>query len=90
MRKSKLYSVVLSLLISFGLWLYVVNNVSQEMEATFYNIPVVLQGEPMLESYGLMNVTENIPTVTLKLSFKPVNLPFTVTVVVPSPTATNS
>ena len=50
------------------LWVYVITVVSPNSEATFYNIPVVVQGEPMLESYGLMNVTENIPTVTLKLS----------------------
>ena len=68
MTKNKVLSILLAASIAIVLWLYVITVVSPNSEATFYNIPVVLQGEPMLESYGLMNVTENIPTVTLKLS----------------------
>lgn len=68
MTKNKLLSLLLAVSIAFVLWVYVITVVSPNSEATIYNIPVVLQGEPMLESYGLMNVTENIPTVTLKLS----------------------
>ena len=68
MTKNKVLSILLAASIAFVLWVYVITVVSPNSEATFYNIPVVVQGEPMLESYGLMNVTENIPTVTLKLS----------------------
>lgn len=68
MTRNKLLSLLLAVTIAFVLWVYVITVVSPNSEDTFYNIPVVLQGEPMLESYGLMNVTENIPTVTLKLS----------------------
>lgn len=68
MTKNRLISVLLAVSIALVLWVYVITVVSPNSEGTFYNIPVVLQGEPMLESYGLMNVTENIPTVTLKLS----------------------
>jgi YbbR domain-containing protein len=68
MTRNKLLSLLLAVTIAFVLWVYVITVVSPNSEATFYNIPVVLQGEPMLESYGLMNVTEHIPTVTLKLS----------------------
>lgn len=68
MTKNRLLSVLLAVSIALVLWMYVITVVSPNSEDTFYNIPVVLQGEPMLESYGLMNVTENIPTVTLKLS----------------------
>ena len=68
MTKNRVLSALLAVSIAFVLWVYVITVVSPNSEATFYNIPVVLQGEPMLESYGLMNVTENIPTVTLKLS----------------------
>ena len=49
MGKSKLYSMLLSVVIAFGLWLYVVNNVSQETEATFYNIPVAFEREAALD-----------------------------------------
>ena len=45
MRNNKLYSILLSVIVSFGLWLYVVNNVSVEDEITFYDIPVVLERE---------------------------------------------
>ena len=48
MMKSKVTSVLLSLLIAFGLWLYVVTNVSQEADVTIYNVPVVLEGETLL------------------------------------------
>lgn len=68
MTKNRVLSALLAVSIAFVLWVYVITVVSPNSEDTFYNIPVVLQGEPMLESYGLMNVTENIPTVTLKLS----------------------
>ena len=68
MTKNKALSLLLAVTIALVLWVYVITVVSPNSEATFYNIPVVVQGEPMLESYGLMNVTENIPTVTLKLS----------------------
>ena len=68
MTKNRLLSTLLAVSIAFVLWVYVITVVSPNSEATFYNIPVTLVGEPMLESYGLMNVTDHIPTVTLKLS----------------------
>ena len=68
MTKNRILSTLLAVSIAFVLWVYVITVVSPNSEATFYNIPVVLQGEPMLESYGLMNVTEHVPTITLKLS----------------------
>ena len=68
MTKNRVLSLLLAVSIALILWVYVITVVSPNSEATFYNIPVVVQGEPMLESYGLMNVTEDIPNVTLKLS----------------------
>lgn len=68
MTKNKALSLLLAVSIALVLWVYVITVVSPNSEVTIYNIPVVVQGEPMLESYGLMNVTEDIPTVTLKLS----------------------
>lgn len=65
--KSKLLMAALSLLIAFGLWLYVVTVVSPESEKTVYNIPVGLQSESILEERGLMVTTEDIPTVNLRL-----------------------
>ena len=65
--KSNLLMALLSLVIAFGLWLYVVTVVSPESEKTVYNIPVSLQSESILEERGLMVTTEDIPTVNLRL-----------------------
>lgn len=68
MKDNKLYSVILSVIVAFGLWLYVVNNVSQEAEETFYNIPVALEGEAVLEEKNLMITNQSASVVSLKLS----------------------
>lgn len=66
--KRKLIYGLLSVLIAFGLWLYVVTVVNPEWNETFYNIPVVLENEEILHERGLMLVTEEEPKVTLRLS----------------------
>ena len=65
--KSKILSIVLSAIAAVGLWLYVVTVVSPGSEQTYYNIPVVLQNENVLEDRGLM-ITSELPSVTLDLS----------------------
>ena len=66
--KRKLVYGLLAVLISFGLWMYVVTVVNPEWEDTFYNIPVVLENEDILMERGLMLVSDEKPTVTLRLS----------------------
>ena len=39
--KNKLSTLILSLLIAFGMWIYVITSVSPGSEETFHNIPVV-------------------------------------------------
>jgi len=68
MKKTKLSSLALSLLIAFGLWLYVVNNVSQESEDTIYNIPVVIVDEAVLNERNLMITGVSSETISLTLS----------------------
>lgn len=68
MKRNKLYSVVLSFVISFGLWLYVVNNVSPEDDATFYNLPVVMEGEAVLNERNLMITGTSSKTVSVNVS----------------------
>lgn len=70
MKKSKITSVLLSLVIAFGLWLYVVTNVSQEAEYTVYNIPVVMEGESVLNDNNLMITSVSADDVDLTLSGK--------------------
>ncbi len=66
--KNKVLAVLLSLVIAFALWLYVITVVSPGSENTFYDIPVVLQNDTALTNRGLMVTNEDTPTVTLKLS----------------------
>lgn len=67
MRNNKLYSMVLSLMVAFGLWLYVVTNVSMEDDNTFSGIPVVLEGEAKLNEQNLMVTSISTETVSLNL-----------------------
>ena len=67
MKKNKIYSMILSVMVAFGLWLYVVNNVSSEMDATFNNIPVVREGESVLKERNLMVTNISHEVVSLNL-----------------------
>ncbi len=66
--KSKVLSGLLSLVIAFGLWMYVITYVSYNDENTFYNIPVVFEGEAVLHGRGLMLSEKEDTTITLVLS----------------------
>ena len=68
MRKNKITSILLSLTIAFCLWLYVVTNVSQEAEYTIYNVPVVMEGEALLNEKNLMITAVSADDVDLTLS----------------------
>lgn len=68
MRRNKLYSALLSLVVAFGLWLYVTNNVSIEDDNTFYNVPVVMEGEAVLNEQNLMVTSVSSSTVSVHLS----------------------
>ena len=65
--KNKLIYALLSFVIALGLWFYVIAVVSPESEEIFYNIPVVLQNESVLNEKGFMIATQEKPTVTLRL-----------------------
>lgn len=68
MRKNKITAILLSLVIAFGLWLYVVTNVSREAEYTIYNVPVVMEGEALLNEKNLMITSVSADDVDLTLS----------------------
>jgi len=71
--KHKILSILVSAVIAFGLWIYVITVVSPESEKTYYEIPVVLQNKEILLERGLMIVSET-PTVTLALKSDRVTL----------------
>lgn len=65
--KKKILYILLSAVIAFGLWVYVITTVSPEWEETYEDIPVILSNESALHDRGLMLDQEKIPTVTLRL-----------------------
>ena len=67
MTRNKLGSIMLAITIAFGLWLYVVTNVSIEDERTYHDIPVAFEGEIALEERGLMITHGTDATVDLRL-----------------------
>lgn len=66
--KRKVWSALLALAIAFGLWLYVITYVSPGSEETYYNIPVVFEGETALTERNLMITSGGTASVTLKIS----------------------
>ena len=64
--KNKALAILLSAVVAFGLWLYVITVVSPESEKTYYDIPVVVQNKNILAERGLMIVSDE-PNVTLAL-----------------------
>ena len=68
MQKNKMTSILLSLVIAFGMWLYVVTTVSQEHEDTYFNVPVVLTGESVLTENDLMITSDKDFKVSLTIS----------------------
>ena len=68
MKRNKLLLLLLALVVSFAMWLYVITVVSPESEETFYNVPVVLQGDTVLNDRGFMLLMVEKPTVTLTLT----------------------
>lgn len=66
--KSKVITVLLSVVVAFGLWMYVVSVVCPESEKSYYNIPVVLDGESVLAERNLMIVSKKDLKVNLKLT----------------------
>ncbi len=65
---NKFVSFLLSLLIAFALWAYVVTVQAPESESTYYNVPVVLDGQDLLEARDLMIISQKGFTVNLTLS----------------------
>ena len=46
---SKIWTLLLSFVVAFGLWLYVITVVSPESEETYYDIPVTYQNDILEE-----------------------------------------
>ena len=67
MKNNKIWTALLSLVIALGLWFYVVTVVKPDTTNTYYNIPVVLDGERILTENNLMIIGGEDSTVTMEL-----------------------
>lgn len=66
--KSKVWSILLSVLVAFGMWLYVINFISPGSEEPYYNIPLVFEGETALKERELMITAIDASSATLRIS----------------------
>lgn len=72
--KSKLATALLSIAIALAVWFYVVTVVSPNSDKSFYNIPVVTQGEALLQERGLMITGTDVTTTSLHLEGSRIDL----------------
>ena len=66
--KNKLVSVAISFLIAFGLWMYVITEVSPNSERTYLDVPVKMEGETLLRERNLIITGMSSTNVDLTLS----------------------
>ena len=66
--KNKVLTALLAAVIAIGLWGYVITVERPEADNTFYNVPVVLSGERVLQDRGMMITSNTELTVTVKLT----------------------
>lgn len=66
--KNKFITILLSIVIAFGMWLYVVTVVDPESEASYYDVPVAFSGVTQLADRNLMITSGTNVTVDLQLS----------------------
>lgn len=67
MKHNRVASILLSVVVAFGLWLYVINNVSTQQERTYRNVQVVLEGESVLRERNLMIISDTDLSVQVDL-----------------------
>ena len=66
--KNKLTSIILSVMVAFGLWFYVITTVSPGYEDTFYNVQVAKEGAGVLEDRNLMITYQSTEYVNVVVS----------------------
>lgn len=66
--KNKLAVALVSIVFAFLLWTYVITVISPESQETYYNIPVIFEGEALLEDRNLMVVSGLEQSITMTVS----------------------
>lgn len=74
MKLNRIGNILLSFLIAFGLWLYVVTVVSPDQERIYYNVPVTFQNASTLTDRGLMMISGGDATVSITMKGSRVDL----------------
>lgn len=72
--KNKLVTALISAVIAFAVWVYVVTVISPNSDKNFYNIPVVTQGEALLLERGLMITDTDTSATNLHLEGNRIDL----------------
>ena len=67
-RKNKVLRIVVSGLVAFCLWFFVISEVRTEIEKTYRNVEVEFEGESVLADRGLKIISDTDLTVDLKLN----------------------
>jgi len=70
MQKNKLLSALLSLVIAFGLWFYVITVDAPDFKDTIYDIPVTFANESAMNDKGFILTGTPYTTVDLTISGK--------------------
>lgn len=65
--KNKPMMILLSIVVAFVLWLYVITSVSPDSTKEILGVPVVLDGESILAERNLMLESDSLPTVRVNL-----------------------
>ena len=75
MKNKKFLSFMLSAAIAFAMWLYVITEVRPDSEWTYYDIPVIMEGETLLKDERNLIITDYSDThVDLTLAGSRANL----------------
>ena len=69
-KESKIFYIVLSVLVAIALWVYVVNVENPDIEITVSDIPVTFVGENALAEENLMVLSGKASTISLRLQGK--------------------
>lgn len=72
--KNKILMALISALFALAIWMYVVTAVSPNSDKNFYNVPVVTQGEALLQERGLMITGTDVYTTSLHLGGSRIDL----------------
>ena len=68
MTRNKTTTILLSVLIAFGMWLYVITVENPNQVNTYHNVKVVLEGESKLRERGLMLTSD--PDIRVRVDLK--------------------